>query len=114
MANSRAIKPILARGGSQTERGREAPPRFPGARSTFNGMGRLAESLVLAAEPAKTPGEGIGAGPDDELFTGLIHVAARGAERQRNDKSDRPTPVFHRFQTALMMRFMTILPIVPI
>ncbi len=36
---------------------RKAPPRFPAARSTANGIGRLAESLVLAAETAKTPGE---------------------------------------------------------
>ena len=71
-------------------------PRFPAARSTFNGIGRLAESLVLAAETAKTPGEGIGGGPVNELFTGLIHVAAQGAERQRNDKSDRPDHRCHQ------------------
>ncbi len=37
---------------------RKAPPRFPAARSTSTGIGRLAESLALAAETAKTPGEG--------------------------------------------------------
>ena len=50
---------------------------------------RSALAMVVAAETAKTPGEGKGGGPEDELFTGLIHVAAQGAERQRNDKTYR-------------------------
>ena len=76
--------------GERSRRQKKIPAAFAAARSTPNGIGRLAESLMLAAETAKIPGEGKGGGPFDELFTGLVHVVARGTERQRNDKSDRP------------------------
>ncbi len=43
-----------ARTASAVRRKRKAPPRFPTARSTSNGIGRLTESLVLAAETPTT------------------------------------------------------------
>ncbi len=41
-------------------------------------------------------------------------MGAKAHEAVVNKPIFRPTPAFHRFQTALMTRFMTILPVVPI